>query len=601
MKTTYQFIRFVLVGSICVIFNLSTLYFLVDILGWHYMTATIAAFFAINGIGFWLNKYFTFRQVSTSFLPELLRYYFGMAFSFTINIMLMALFVSILKVHYLVASFAISVILVLLNFLMHKGWTFGLSTPQKQSKQFRIVLVTHYFPAHSGGVERVAWEIAKRWSSDDNTHIDWFASNTDVTPQIANITTHPVATWNGMEVKYGVPLPLWSPAVLPALWRSIRRADVVHIHDSLYMGNMIAGLMAWFLDKPLILTQHIGFVPYKSPFLRTLLSIANRTVAFVIMALSTEIIFISATVEQYFRSLWKWKTKPNFIPNGVETETYFPPTALQREEARNQFGLNTSRPTWLFVGRFVEKKGLLILKEMAESYPEADWIFAGQGPLDPGSWNLSNVKVFSGLSKETLRPLYWAADMLVLPSVGEGFPLVVQEAMACGLPIMVDIETANAYPDAQYLVFAEKVQGDDVINRWVNRLQQFKKNDTAHSELRTAVAEFALSHWSWTTCLDSYKALVNKCLSSKETDESLKSPTHKPRKSRWVYALISIALIFIALTAFNFNFVKSNPHINGIDYMGHIETIRSFVEHYYKICQQHIIDFQQTHALPWRK
>ena len=58
------------------------------------------------------------------------------------------------------------------------------------------------------------------------------------------------------------------------------------------------------------------------------------------------------------------------------------------------------------------------------------------------------MSVHRNLSQAELPPLYQAADLLVLPSVGEGFPLVVQEAMACGTPALVGDETAAGCPEA---------------------------------------------------------------------------------------------------------------------------------------------------------
>ena len=384
-------------------------------------------------------------------------------------------------------------------------------------RQQRIVLVSHYFPAHVGGIEHVAWEIATRWLADGNTQIDWFASDTDPAPELAGLSAHPVSTWNGIERRYGIPIPLWTAGVLPALWRAISHADLVHIHDSLYMGNIMAALLAKLLNKPLILTQHIGFFPYKSIFLRTVQAIANRTVTRLIMALSREVVFISPVVEQYFRTLWHWQSTAHIIPNGVDTELFYPPSATLREQAKNALGLSATKPVWLFAGRFVEKKGLPILRQMAESTPDADWIFVGHGPLDPKAWNLANVKVFSGLSKESLRSCYWAADLLVLPSVGEGFPLVVQEAMACGLLTLVACQTASSCPEGQALMLSETVDGENTVARWVNRLQTYKINDPEQAQLRAAAAAFAKSYWSWPQCVERYKSLVNNSQPAKPT------------------------------------------------------------------------------------
>jgi len=110
---------------------------------------------------------------------------------------------------------------------------------------------------------------------------------------------------------------------------------------------------------------------------------------------------------------------------------------------------------------------------MARIRPEITWVFAGWGHLNPADWDLPNVVVFSDLAGSSLAALYQASELLVLPSKGEGFPLVIQEALACGLPVVCSAETAGAdaavsrflsavkldeqHPDATALAFCEEV------------------------------------------------------------------------------------------------------------------------------------------------
>src|SRR4029077_19092998 len=117
-------------------------------------------------------------------------------------------------------------------------------------------------------------------------------------------------------------------------------------------------------------------------------------------------------------------------------------------------GVAPGHPLFLFLGRFVEKKGLPVLRELAQRLPQVRLLLAGWGPIDPAAWGLPNVTVVRSPSTGELSALYQAADLLLLPSVGEGFPRSVQEAMACGTPALVGSETAAGCPGSEGVLLA---------------------------------------------------------------------------------------------------------------------------------------------------
>ncbi len=132
----------------------------------------------------------------------------------------------------------------------------------------------------------------------------------------------------------------------------------------------------------------------------------------------------------------------------VDNQAFATGAALARGEAgslRKCLGL--PERYFLFVGRFAPEKNLVRLVEAYAMYRqtvgEQAWslVLVGSGPqesmLRAQAKELRGV-VFAGFQqKETLPPYFGLASCLVLPSISEPWGLVVNEAMAAGLPVLV--------------------------------------------------------------------------------------------------------------------------------------------------------------------
>ncbi len=125
-----------------------------------------------------------------------------------------------------------------------------------------------------------------------------------------------------------------------------------------------------------------------------------------------------------------------YRPNGVDTDVFTPnyPVSTLKPEETFRF---------LFVGRLSEQKGLGYLFRALSNLEDKNWCLDiyGYGLLEEELKQLtrtlsieSNV-LFHGVSSD-MATVYQNADLLVLPSLYEGMPNVVLEAMASGLPVI---------------------------------------------------------------------------------------------------------------------------------------------------------------------
>jgi glycosyltransferase involved in cell wall biosynthesis len=359
----------------------------------------------------------------------------------------------------------------------------------------RIVLVTHFYPAHGGGVEKVALQLAARMVAAGH-EVTWCASDTDAAPAVPGLRCEPMPAFNGVERWSGFPWPVWGPRSFARLATLVRGSDAVHVHDAIYASSIVAALLARHHGKPLVVTQHIGEVPLR-PLLRPLLAAANRVGAALVLSRARAVAFISPAVRRHFESIVGARPSFHDVANGVDHEL-FHPTAEAPLAGREDLGFDAARPLLLFVGRFVAKKRLHLVREIAAARPGWQWCIVGQGPERPETWGLANVRVLPSMRQDQLVGLYRAADLLVLPSEGEGFPLVVQEAMACGLPCAISDEVAagSTMPAGLWLSLPASRErfgaiAVPVIEAWLARPPEQR---AAH---RRRCVAFATGHWSW--------------------------------------------------------------------------------------------------------
>ena len=373
----------------------------------------------------------------------------------------------------------------------------------------RVLLVSHFYPTHGGGVELVAAQIAGRLAGEYGFR--WAAArDADRYPPPPGVAVIPLRAWNGIERRTGVPVPLPGPLDVVRLAREVRRSDLVWVHDLLYPANLVAAVAALVMRRRLVVTVHVGAVPYRNPLLRGLVGLAHRAIGRVILPSAARVAFVSERVRDETVGHRSWRRPPVLIRNGFDPTVFRPPADAERAEVRRELDAGT-RPLLLFAGRFVERKGLHLIRELAARTPGWRWVLAGRGPIDPGGWAEANVTVVRSASGASLARLFGAADLLVLPSVGEGFPLVVIEALACGTRAIVDPSTAAGDMTAAPWLETEPASGPDAVRAWHDHLEVLLARPAGVAD-RRALADVAAGHWSWDRTAEAHRFVLRDVL-----------------------------------------------------------------------------------------
>lgn len=197
--------------------------------------------------------------------------------------------------------------------------------------------------------------------------------------------------------------------------------------------------------------------------------------------------------------------KITYIPNFVSKKEFFPKASDQKKKIREKLGIPNDKFVVIGVGQVQERKGVPDFIELAQRHPEMEFIWVGGfsfGKMTDGYSKLrevvdnppENLKFPGILERSEMNDYYNAADLFLLPSFNELFPMSVLEAFNVGLPVMLrELDLYHAIIDGFYEGAKNVDQMDDTLSNLSenpDQLEQLKqralKGANYYSEERLA-------------------------------------------------------------------------------------------------------------------
>ena len=232
--------------------------------------------------------------------------------------------------------------------------------------------------------------------------------------------------------------------------RALRRSydfDLIDAHF-VFPDGFAALLLGWFFNRPVVISARgtdvalYRTLPLVKHLLRVTLKRADRLVA------------VSGSLGELMMEEGAQREALSVIPNGIDPGRFAP---SDQKLARQKLGLAETGRILVTVGALVELKGMHLLLE-------ALWLLKEQGRGDVCAYIIGKgemrslleqkiveyglegrVTLLGHVANEHLAVWYNAADLFFLGSSREGWPNVVCEAQACGLPVVAT--AVNGIPE----------------------------------------------------------------------------------------------------------------------------------------------------------
>jgi glycosyltransferase involved in cell wall biosynthesis len=209
--------------------------------------------------------------------------------------------------------------------------------------------------------------------------------------------------------------------------------------DIIYWSGWAVGSLKHVKNTPSLANPH-GLEPFKSPSLTERLYYApmNRRLKYYYKRRIDKVVSEGGKItEEIIRFTGIDRNKIVEIPNGIDIN-YISQMKSRKEKP---FKLR-ARNVFLCVARLMENKGIdILIKAFNEiySYHDVELLIVGEGYKKKELKELvqtDRIRFTGRIPDEDLFFLYSQANLFVFPTLYEGMPTVILEAMACGLPVI---------------------------------------------------------------------------------------------------------------------------------------------------------------------
>jgi len=311
------------------------------------------------------------------------------------------------------------------------------------ANEIKICAFSYYFPPHFSGAGLQTLTLAKELAKQG---VHYFFVTVDNT----GLPRHD--TFQGFDVyriadgpkKHGEFILWWN--LFRTLHSLRQRFDIIHASGSTYRNSAV-GIIGKLLGKKsltLVSMAHNDLYPIG----RTRVGRAQKY----LLGHVDRYVSLSRQISDEIKSLPLDQSKAVEISQGVDTERFSPVELVERSRLRKQLNL-PERPIALFAGVFDSRKNVEWLVHTWVKHSERffGWCLLLVGPTSRDRREtglrerLQDLVQREGLNDDILfrdfsptpEDYYRSADLFILPSLNEGLPNVVLEAMSCGLPCVV--------------------------------------------------------------------------------------------------------------------------------------------------------------------
>jgi glycosyltransferase involved in cell wall biosynthesis len=260
--------------------------------------------------------------------------------------------------------------------------------------------------------------------------------------QVVNMRTESKAyqLWEQKKVKYHrlkTPgkLPVCSIYSLAKLLRK-EKPDIVVIYG--LRANFIGRLAAKLAGTKVILSAILSTDDWRKWYH----SVLDRITAWAVTGwVPNSIACMNSTIK---REKFP-KERFTVIYDGIDVEKWKRHNDGTRKQIRKGLGLSDDVILCVTVGNFRYQKGypylIQAIPEIIKKQPQARFVFVGRGKMEEElkkkciDLGIQDYVIFTGY-REDIRQIYEGADIMVLPSVCEGLPVSLIEAMSMELPVV---------------------------------------------------------------------------------------------------------------------------------------------------------------------